>query len=280
MSRACFVLLLSVFASAAFPARAASDLVLPAAEGSSGCDLSVMGGTSRAAFDAFDKALRTAAAGDDVKTLAGLVQLPLAVNRDGRSLSLATRGAVEKDSAKIFTAKVRAQVTAQVGYFCRSSGLMYGDGSVWVSVEPAAKGKPERYWIATVNAGEVDPTDKPSLAKPAVLMKCFTPRHYVLVESVGKEKPRYRGWTVKRKDGSKAETPGTGKPDLELSGGAVKVEGTGPCAFSTYSFTNGAFAYVVRELGCTDGSEPKGSVGQLTVTQGAKPLGEWWCAAE
>ena len=43
--------------------------------------------------------------------------------------------------ARVFTPSVRSAIEDQQGFFCRDTGLMYGAGTVWVDVVPAASGK-------------------------------------------------------------------------------------------------------------------------------------------
>jgi hypothetical protein len=245
-----------------------ASLDLPPEDGSSGCNLSVFGGTDRHAFDAFDARLRSAAKGDDPSAFADLVTYPIRVNRDRRSRMVRSRQELASDAARIFTASVRKDIASQQGFFCRDIGLMYGAGTVWVSVVPAAGGQPERYAVSTVNVPEDDPTQIPSRTAPELKLKCVAPANTVLVEDLG-DTFRYRSW--------RSGQPLTAKPDLMLERGTVTFEGTGPCEHAIYTFKNGDTTYEVSELGCTDGSEPADTTGRLTVARGGSQLAEWLC---
>lgn len=126
------------------------ELELPAAEGSSGCNLAILGGTNRQVFDTFDGKLRAAAASADAHALSELVALPLRVNRKGGSQTLTTRAEVEAAAAEIFSAPVRDAILGQRAYFCtEDDGLAYGDGTVWVRLDRAAG--QESYVVAVIN---------------------------------------------------------------------------------------------------------------------------------
>jgi hypothetical protein len=248
-----------------------ASLDLPPENGSSGCNLSVFGGTDRRAFDAFDARLRSAARSDDPSAFADLVTYPLRVNRDGRSIMVRSREELAKDAARIFTASVRRDIVSQQGFFCRDVGLMYGAGTVWVRVVPAADAQPERYAVSTLNVPETDPTRTPSRAAPELKLKCVAPANTVRVEDLG-DTLRYRSW--------RRGQPPTAKPDLVLERGTVTFEGSGPCEHAIYTFKNGDTTYSVSELGCTDGSEPADTTGRLTVSRGGSQLAEWLCHAD
>lgn len=248
-----------------------ASLDLPPEKGSSGCNLSAFGGTDRHAFDVFDAQLRSAAKSDDPSAFADLVTYPLRVNRDRRSRMVRSREELASDAARIFTASVRKDIASQRGFFCRDIGLMYGAGTVWVDVVPAAGARPERYAVSTVNVPEIDPTRTPSRSAPELKLKCVAPANTVLVEDLGGTF-RYRSW--------RSSQPLTAKPDIMLERGTVTFEGTGPCEHATYTFKNGDTTYEVSELGCTDGSEPAGTTGRLTVSRGGSQLAEWLCLGD
>lgn len=141
---------------------------------------------------------------------------------------------------------------------------MYGAGDVWVK---ALNGS--TYRVFSVNVGEYDPKTAPSQDKPEKLLECITSKHKVIVEDIGRQKLRYRSW-----DAGKIETS---TPDLQLENGDLLNDGHGICAYSIYRFRRGKYVYEVSSLGCTDGSEPRGSKGKLTVRRGEQIKGEWWC---
>jgi hypothetical protein len=142
-------------------ASTTASLDLAPEKGSSGCNLSVFGGTDRRAFDAFDARLRSAARSGDPNSFLDLVMYPLRVNRDRRSIMVLSREELASDAPRIFTASVRKDIEGQQGFFCRDIGLMYDAGTVWVGVVPAVGAQPERYAISTVNVPEIDPTRAP-----------------------------------------------------------------------------------------------------------------------
>lgn len=98
---------------------------------------------------------------------------------------------------------------------------------------------------------------------------CDTPKHHIVVDSKADEVPRYRAWVKPH--------PMTAKPDMEIDLGAEEVEGTGECAYSTWTFKKGDTQFDVGQLGCTDGSEPKGAVGQLNITIHGELKQTLWC---
>ena len=75
----------------------------------------------------------------------------------------------------------------------------------------------------------------------------------------------------------KASQPESTKPDLELGDGILGYEGSPPCTRTSYTFYDEPLTYVVRNLGCTDRTEPKGTTGELLVSDGQKLLLRSWC---
>jgi hypothetical protein len=200
-----------------------------------------------------------------------LIDDPLTIHRDERSIILRNGAEFAREAAHIFTEAVRKDLLRQEGFFCRDTGLSYGAGTVWVRVKPAGDGRPERYVISIVNVGEVDPTQRPSPSAPEVKLRCSTPTHTVLVEEIGPGRTRYRSW-------------GRGKPlsadaDLVLEGGTATSDGSGVCRHATYAFHNASTIYEVSELGCTDGAEPAGATGRLRILRADHELRTSWCRA-
>jgi hypothetical protein len=254
------------------PTTTTASLDLPPEHGSSGCNLSVFGGTDRHAFDVFDARMRSAARSDDPSGFADLVIYPLRVNRDGRTIIVDGREEFVRDSARIFTASARKDIAGQHGFFCRDDGLMYGAGTVWVGVVPAADAEPERYGVRAVNVPEIDPTRTPSRKSPELKLRCVAPAYTVVVEDVGDDTLRYRSW--------RSGQSTTARPDLVLERGTMRAEGTGACAHAIYTFENGDTTYDVSELGCTDGSEPSDATGWLTISRRGRQLAEWLCRTD
>jgi hypothetical protein len=196
---------------------------------------------------------------------------PLRVNRDRRTIMVRSREELASDTPRIFTASVRKDIEEQQGFSCRDIGLMYGAGTVWVGVVPAAGAQPERYAVSTVNVPELDSKKTPSRTAPELKLKCVTSANTVLVEDLGGTL-RYRSW--------RSGQPVAAKPDLVLERGTVTFEGTGPCSHAIYAFMNGDTTYEVSEIGCTDGSEPADTTGGLTVSRRGKQLAEWLCRGD
>jgi len=107
----------------------------------------------------------------------------------------------------------------------------------------------------------------PSVSFAATTFTCVTSDNTVVVEE-NDGQLRYRSWNVPKGQSS--------KPDLEIKKGSVRFEGTGPCRHKIYSFLNGDYQYEVSPgLGCTDGSEPQGATGRLTVSKGESIVAQW-----
>jgi hypothetical protein len=241
----------------------AGELDLPAAPDSSGCNLSLIGGQSRAAFDSFDQALRAAVKGPDAQNFIPLLAFPLRVNRDGGVMHIRNEKEFLKEASRIFTPGVREAVTKTAGFFCHSSGLTYGNGTVWVvAMSSSAR---EQYGISAINVPEVDPS---AADHPLPRVECLTPRHRIVIDRV-RDDLRYRSWS-RSKEGQE-------KPDLELHKGRESREGTGACRYAIFAFRNGTTHYVFTEPGCTEKEPPAGSRGELEITRKDKVLARWWC---
>ncbi len=244
------------------PSRA-GELDLPAEQGTSGCNLSILGGQSRRTFDTFDQALRKAVKGNRAQDLVPLLAFPLRVNRDGGVIHIRNEQEFLKEAPRAFTKSVREAITGAAGFFCNSGGLSYGGGTVWVST--FQKADQEHYGIFAINVPEVDPA---AADHPTPKVECVTPKHRIVIDSP-KGELRYRSWNR-----SKASHE---KPDLELHHGKSSAAGTGACSHWIYSFANGNTHYVFTEPGCTEVSPPPGSRGELEVKQKDKVLANWWC---
>jgi hypothetical protein len=99
---------------------------------------------------------------------------------------------------------------------------------------------------------------------------CKTSKHTVIVDLQPSGEWRYRSWN-KPKDTHE-------KPDRLVLGGEETVEGTGPCRYATWSFSNGNVEYVVNTLGCTETIPPAGTVGELSVYIDGDLKKTWWCS--
>jgi hypothetical protein len=102
---------------------------------------------------------------------------------------------------------------------------------------------------------------------------CETDKHRIIVDASATGVGRYRAWNKPR--------PLTQKPDLELLNGKWSSEGSGPCRYDLFTFTNGKTQYEIGELpGCGAGdadSPPQSAIGQLEVVSGDKTESTSWC---
>lgn len=219
-------------------------------------------------FLAFDHELRAALTKHDPVAMAFLVQFPLRVNMgDGTAISLDGAGTLQKRFEEVFPKQMSAAILAEkpedVSYM--PDGIMYANGNLWADLVGEDNG--QRFRIKTLNL----PTDaaKAHPGTPTLEFICDAEKHRVVIDSSAPGKARYRSWD---KPHSLAE-----RPDLELAGGAPEVEGTSPCAHSTWTFKKGRSAFEVSELGCAEASPPKGAVGQLSVSVSGKVKQQWWC---
>ena len=64
---------------------------------------------------------------------------------------------------------------------------------------------------------------------------------------------------------------------MEIDNGSETFEGTGICDHSIWTFKKGDTRFDVSELGCTDGSEPQGAIGELDITIRGKLRQTLWC---
>ena len=98
---------------------------------------------------------------------------------------------------------------------------------------------------------------------------CDAEKHRVVVDSDLARKARYRAWNKPRSV--------TEKPDLEIASGTTRVEGTGLCGHSIWTFRKANTEFSINELGYTDASEPTGARGELEVSVAGKLEHRAWC---
>jgi hypothetical protein len=232
------------------------------------CDLAIVGDSDKENFLVFDNELRTALSRQDLVATAVLVKFPLHVNYvDGSRILLNNAEAVQTRFAEIFPPAVRTAVLNQKPetLFCNSTGIMYGNGEVWISVGREGEA---HYRIGTVNLPAAD--DEMFTSKTSKLeFVCEAEKQRVVIDSDANGTVRYRAWDKPR--------PVTAEPNMEIALGSKDVEGTGPCAHSIWKFRTHKTEFTVSELGCTDGSEPERAKGELTVVVAGKWRGKWWC---
>jgi hypothetical protein len=114
------------------------------------CDLAVLGATETKSFLAFDRELRSSLSRQDAAMMALLVKYPLRINDDRGSYYLDDAESLQLRFQEIFPRAVRDAVLKQgpETVSCTSSGIMYGDGVVWVNP------KGDRYAVETVHLPE------------------------------------------------------------------------------------------------------------------------------
>lgn len=70
----------------------------------------------------------------------------------------------------------------------------------------------------------------------------------------------------------------TDKPDVNItSWDSVTTMGTGPCIHYVANFKTGNINYEFTEVGCSDGSEPAGTVGEILVRINGEEKLRKWC---
>ena len=103
---------------------------------------------------------------------------------------------------------------------------------------------------------------------------CQTKTHRIALNRVVGGAPRYRSWNKPLSI--------TEEPDVEIADGDFSGEGTGDCAYRTYTFKRGTAAYIVQAgVGCFSSDDlnlpPDGATGRLKVTISGKDVTDTWC---
>jgi hypothetical protein len=101
------------------------------------CNLVSIGATDTKGFLAFDRELRDALSRQDAAAMALLVKHPLRVNSNRGTYDISDPRTLQLRFHEIFSHSVRDAVLKQrpETVFCNMSGIMYGDGTVWVDLE-------------------------------------------------------------------------------------------------------------------------------------------------
>jgi hypothetical protein len=248
---------ITILANPAFPQAAALG---------PNCDLSVIGATETKSFLTFDRELREALSKQDAGMTALLVKYPLRINDDRGSYYLHDAASFGFRFQEVFTPAVREAVLKQRSdtIWCNSTGIMYGDGVVWVNQ------KGQGYAIETVNQPLA--SGPPKRPMGAVEFVCDSEKHRVIVDLGANGVPRYRAWNKPRSF--------TEKPDMEIPDGKKEYEGSGSCRYFFWTFTSGSTKYRLDEPGgCFEDSHqpPTDSHGSLNVSVPGKPDVSWWC---
>lgn len=180
------------------------------------CDLAILGAKETKTFLQFDHEFRNALSNHDAGVMALLVKPSLRVS-DGRgSYYIEDTGSLQLRFQDIFGSKVRDIVSKErpQDLTCLASGVMYGDGAVWVTFTG------ERYAISAVNIPNEG--HAPKSEQKTVEFVCNADKHRIIVDAVGDSAPRYRAWTKPHAL--------TDKPDIEIPDGKREFDGSGPCA--------------------------------------------------
>ncbi len=175
------------------------------------CDLSIFGVKDKSEFLRFDNTLRSALSRRDAAALALVVKFPLRLNHsDGSSISLNDAATLQLRFAEAFPASLRGIVLAQKpdALFCRSDGVMYGNGELWVGLGEAGESPQFRVSAINLPGPARQATAKPAEAK--VQLACSTDKFHIVVDRGPDRASRYRSW-------NKPHAP-PDKPALELMG--------------------------------------------------------------
>jgi hypothetical protein len=232
------------------------------------CDGRHLERADRGELARFDSELRHALHHQDITALAVLVHYPLRVNTpNGGTILIANPQALQARWPELFPAPLREAVlkTAPADVACRSDGIMYGNGVLWVRGQIQGTGL--SYRIHALNV----PTPSRPLppGERALAFVCETPFHRIVIDRDGEEYYRYRAWNKPRS----VQLP----PDAEVLQGSLSYDGSGICAAAQWRFSSGNTTYVVSELSACQPDVPEAALGQLEVTVNGKVQQPLWC---
>lgn len=230
------------------------------------CDLAAVGAEDRADFLRFDAALRAALERQDAAATARLVQFPLRLNgAGGGHASLDDSAALEKRFGEAFPPAVRKAVIEQksADLFCKSDGVMYGQGELWANLVGAGSSQTFRVTAINLPTG-VEPKSEADASHAD--LACSTDKFHIVID--GGDAPRYRAW-------NQPHAP-PDPPAMALSG-RRGGEGTGPCFHRIWRFRNSNVEYVLSEPGCTEDSVPERAKARLDIRIGNRPPRSAWC---
>jgi len=234
------------------------------------CEPDAIGVRDKATIDAFVAAVRKALGASGTAQFAALVGYPLKVNgRDPeygqvRTLAIRNVSEFEKYGDAVLTKGFRDEILKAPpdDLICRTGQLGFDRGLLWAM--PDEKG---RLWITAVNS----PGFRWPNMTAAKLLECETADHVVVVDRP-RSQIRYRSWATGR--------PTQGRPDLTIEGGEEDLQGSGVCSHPMWTFTKGAFKYVVEEEGCSNGSGPQDRVGFVSVIKNGSTQKRWDCLSK
>jgi hypothetical protein len=120
--RVVLVILIALFAVTSGPARADNPYA-------------AAGISNPAHVTQFLARLRQAVTADDHAAVAAMVQYPLTISSDGRSITYRNAAALSVNYALVFTPEVKAAVAAAKpdNLFVRDQGVMIGNGEIWIN---------------------------------------------------------------------------------------------------------------------------------------------------
>lgn len=226
--------------------------------------------TDKQDFLDFDASLRAALKNGDSSALALLVKFPLDLSdSDGGSIAINNAATLQLKFDLAFPKSVRDAIAKlkPSDLWCNYAQAFYSNDGVQVDIDQVDVGTAKEFRITSI---DLVPGSNP-LAKadhqPRFI--CHTPKYRIVVDQTGDSTLRYRAWVKPHAFPDKS--------DMEIDTGVVDGEGTGPCGHDIWTFKNGKTQYAVSELGCTDGSEPKGSIGSVEISVGDKLIETLWC---
>jgi len=220
-------------------------------------------------FERFNREFISAIQRKDASALAFLIKFPLRVNTSRGTIDIEDAESLAGHFDQVFTSRTREDILSTgTNSICRyDEGISYGRGAAWISNSDTVEPKNGRPMIALY---VVNVMDDPPAPLPRLVYTCRTEKHRITIDELPKDKFRYRSWDQHK--------PLSDPPDLDLTNGTVRFEGTGVCATPTYSFHRGDTDFEVNQgLGCTDGSDPKEATGHLTVKISGKTVTDTWC---
>lgn len=212
----------------------------------------------------FDSELRTALSAGDVASTALLVSFPLRVNDSG-TIFLADARTFQARFAEVFPPSIRKAVLEtepeQVLCFWRYDSTMYGLGEVWVS--RVRQGAFQRFAVVAVNVNAA-----PIPLSPQLDFVCNGDLYRAIIESNSDQSARLRTWEQPRLL--------TDVPDIDISGGEMRLEGSGSLTYRVWEFHDRDTKVVVTD-GVDFESSPPGALGALFLSVIGEGDSESWC---
>jgi hypothetical protein len=139
----------------------------------------------------------------------------LRINDDHGSFYLNDAASLQSRFQEVFPPAVRAVILAErsQSISCSFRGVMYGTGTVWVNPTKLS------YAIWAINLPQVRESARPSIDK--IVFPCETDKQRLVIDIEASGAPRLRAWNKPRSV--------TDEPDIQISKGTERFEGTGPC---------------------------------------------------